>query len=74
MTIILNCNISNHNAFLFKCKNMLIVDLVHKYKNEFPKRPNLNQFMQKCNDKNSEELYTDELFQKHFGHFKDGDT
>ena len=53
---------------------MLIADLVHKYKNKFRKRPNLNRFMQKCNDKNSEELYTDELFQKHFGHFKDGDT
>ena len=53
---------------------MLIADLVHKYKNKFRTQPNLNRFIQKCNDKNSEELYTDELFQKHFGHFKDGDT
>ena len=74
VTIILNCDVGNHKAFLLKCKNMLIADLVYKYKNKFRTHPNLNRFMQKCNDKNSEELYTDELFQKHFGHFKDGDT
>ena len=73
VTIILNCDVGNHKAFLFRCKDMLIADLVHKYKIEFPKKPSLEKFMQQDEDKDNEELYTDTLFNKHFGHFKYND-
>ena len=73
VTIILNCDVGNHKAFLFRCKDMLIADFVHKYKNEFPKRSSLKIFMQHHKDKENGELYTDTLFNKNFGHFKEND-
>ena len=57
VTIILNCDVGNHKAFLFRCKDMLIADLVHKYKIEFPKKISFKKFMQQHEVKDNEELY-----------------
>merc|ERR1711972_1252754 len=73
VTIILNCDVGNHKAFLFRCKDMLIADLLHKYRIEFPKKTSLKKFMQQHEVNDNEELYTDTLFNQHFGHFKEND-
>ena len=35
VTILLNCEVSNHKAFLLHCEDMLIADLIHKYNKSF---------------------------------------
>ena len=75
VTIRLHCEVSNHKAFLLHCKDMLTVDLVHKYKNAFQDNEILNRFIESDtkgnNDVNKNDI--DRQFQYHFGHFDDED-
>ena len=75
VTILLHCEVSNHKAFLLHCKDMLTVDLVHKYKNAFQDNEILNRFIESDtkgnNDVNKNDI--DRQFQYHFGHFDDED-
>ena len=73
VTILLNCEVSNHKGFLLHCKDMLIANLIHKYKKNFAENAVLRKFIKLNTNDDTKDCDINEQFQHYFGHFNDND-